>query len=117
MTQLAEHQICIEACLSANKRINFPELTRGHQPGETITTAAGRGRPSTGHCGRFSRTCGSIRRKYVAVGIPVCLGSDNPLLPNTNIGKENPRDEGVADGFAGRVANDRERDQVRRTSI
>ena len=90
MQQFAEHQICIEACLSANKRINLPEVTRGHKAGEKITTAAGRrvtlDKPLRTY---FKNLWQHPLKEYVAAGIPVCLGSDNPLLQNTNIGKEN----------------------------
>jgi adenosine deaminase len=90
MQQFAEHQICIEACLSANKRINLPSVTRAHGMGETVTTATGRSitldRPLRTY---FKNLWQHPLKDFVAAGIPVCLGSDNPLLQNTNIGKEN----------------------------
>ena len=90
MQQFAEYQICIETCLSANKRINLPEHTRAHHLGEKIMTAAGRSvtldKPLRTY---FKNLWQHPLKEYVAAGIPVCLGSDNPLLQNTNIGKEN----------------------------
>jgi aminodeoxyfutalosine deaminase len=90
MQKFAEHQICIEACLSANKRINLPAQTRAHGVSEKVTTVAGRSvtldRPLRTY---FKNLWQHPLKDFVAAGIPVCLGSDNPLLQNTNIGKEN----------------------------
>jgi adenosine deaminase len=90
MAQFADHKICVEACLSANKRINLPEETRAHLVGERVRTAAGRevtlDQPLRPYFRNLAQHPLGI---YVANGIPVCQGSDNPLLQNTNIGKEN----------------------------
>jgi adenosine deaminase len=90
MAQFADHAICIEACLSANKRINLPPETRAHQLGEIVRTASNRhvtlDRPLRTY---YKNLWQHPLADYVRAGIPVCLGSDNPLLQNTNIGKEN----------------------------
>lgn len=86
----AERRICIEVCLSANKRINLPTDTRALRPGDTVTTPGGRTQrldlPLRTY---FKNLHQHPLQAFVAAGIPVCLGSDNPLLQNTNIGKEN----------------------------
>jgi adenosine deaminase len=90
MQQFAERRICVEVCLSANKRINLPAETRAAVPGDVVTTPAGRSirldRPLHVY---FKNLWQHPLKDFVAAGIPVCLGSDNPLLQNTNIGKEN----------------------------
>lgn len=89
MDKFAEHAICIESCLSANKRINVPHETRALKMGDTITGASGEvitlDRPLTLY---FNDLGNHPLTRFVQAGIPVCLGSDNPLLQNTNIGKE-----------------------------
>jgi adenosine deaminase len=90
MRQFADHSICIEACLSANKRINLPPETRAHEVGQTVQTKSMRSvqidRPLRPY---FKNLWQHPLGDFVRAGIPVCLGSDNPLLQNTNIGKEN----------------------------
>jgi adenosine deaminase len=89
MAAFADHKICVEACLSANKRINLPDETRAHRIGDVVRTAAGRevtlDQPLRHY---FKNLPDHPLGVYVARGIPVCQGSDNPLLQNTNIGKE-----------------------------
>jgi adenosine deaminase len=90
MDEFAEKNICLEVCLSANKRLGLPKETRNINLGEAITSTNG------------NRTVTMDRMRidyyndiknhplpvFVKNKIPVCLGSDNPLLMNTNIGKE-----------------------------
>lgn len=92
MDAFNERSICLEVCLSANKRIGLPHTTREHanQLGETLSLGASQtptkiDTPLRDYYNNLSRhpVLDFIRR-----GIPVCLGSDNPLLMNTNIGKE-----------------------------
>ena len=89
LERFAEHEICIEACLSANKRINIPLETQAHKVGQVVKTAAGHqvtlDRPIRLYFKDLSQHPMAMFRK---MGIPVCQGSDNPLLQNTNIGKE-----------------------------
>jgi adenosine deaminase len=89
MSAFADHKICVEACLSANKRINLPVETRAHTVGETVQTAAGRSvvldQPLRTY---FRNLHDHPLAVFIKRGIPVCQGSDNPLLQNTNIGKE-----------------------------
>jgi adenosine deaminase len=81
--------ICLEACLSSNKRIDLPEETRALR--ETFEIHAGDG--------RVYEVTRPAKRYYDVLdhhpmldlyrsGVAICLGSDNPLLQNTNIGKE-----------------------------
>lgn len=90
MREFAERKICMEMCLSANKRIGLPDATKATSTGDTI------------HAQNNNRTAKidspllnyyeSVEahpiKHFMDAGIPVCLGSDNPLLMNTNIGKE-----------------------------
>ena len=90
MQMFTERAICMEVCLSANKRISLPLGGRIHEVGETIS---GRSSQDTVVLDRNRRHYfNDIARHplpdFIAAGIPVCLGSDNPLLMNTNIGKE-----------------------------
>ena len=86
----AAHSVCMEICLSANKRIGLPAETRAHTLGERIGTVAGRDvvldQPLRQY---FKNLPQHPMRLFTSLGIPVCQGSDNPLLQNTNIGKEN----------------------------
>lgn len=90
MNEFADRQICMEMCISANKRIGLPANTKQLKPGKVLISADQ----------SLSVTIDQPLRHYYEVaeehpiadfmkrGIPVCLGSDNPLLMNTNIGKE-----------------------------
>lgn len=90
MEKFSEHQICMELCPSANKRIGLPKETLRHKIGETITSTDGR--LSTSINRRAFSYYKNIEQHPIEMlmdaGIPICLGSDNPLLMNTNIGKE-----------------------------
>lgn len=90
MHMIADMGICIEICLSANKRIGLPLETRTLEVGDEI-----KGRTSD----KIIALDRPLRRYFnditqhpltifIKAGIKVCLGSDNPLLMNTNIGKE-----------------------------
>ena len=90
MQEFADRKICMEMCISANKRIGLPEETKNLRIGQIIS--------STNE--KRQITIDNPLRQYYEVaeehpiadfmkrGIPICLGSDNPLLMNTNIGKE-----------------------------
>ena len=86
----ADNQICMEICLSANKRIGLPEETKALQKGQQITSQNGVrtvavDRPLLHY---YETVEDHPIKDFMEMGIPVCLGSDNPLLMNTNIGKE-----------------------------
>lgn len=71
--------ICFEVCLSANKRINVP-----HQV-DVQGTRFVVDRPRREY---FQTLADHPLLDFHRAGVPLCLGSDNPLLMNTNIGKE-----------------------------
>ncbi|MBU6234608.1 MAG: hypothetical protein KGQ41_02080 [Alphaproteobacteria bacterium] len=79
----------IESLLSANNRINLPEETRKMRVGDVITSESGRSvtvdRPLQKY---FKNVADHPLAHFRQRGLNVCLGSDNPLLQNTNIGKE-----------------------------
>lgn len=90
MRLFADYQICLEVCLSANNRIGVPvDIENAHKDGKAHSLD-----------GEISYTLDKPLQKYfqnlknhplpqfLNAGIPLCLGSDNPLLMNTNIGKE-----------------------------
>jgi adenosine deaminase len=90
MKLFADYQICLEVCLSANNRIGVPaDIENAHKDGKAYS-----------HDNEVSYELNNPLQKYfhdlqyhplpkfLEAGIPVCLGSDNPLLMNTNIGKE-----------------------------
>jgi|GEM_PF-775640 len=90
MKCFADHAICLEVCLSANNRIGVPgSLATGHKDGKAYS----KNRKTSVH---LDHSLSSYFRNlnhhplpiFLAKKIPVCLGSDNPLLMNTNIGKE-----------------------------
>jgi adenosine deaminase len=89
MAAFAAHEVCVEVCLSANKRINLPDETRAHVVGETVRSSSGRSitldQPLRPY---FKNLPQHPLALYARAGIPLCQGSDNPLLQNTNIGKE-----------------------------
>jgi adenosine deaminase len=90
MAEFADKQICMEICLSANKRIGLPDATKAHKIGDIITSQNGNrtvtiDRPLTHY---YESIADHPIKHFMDAGIPVCLGSDNPLLMNTNIGKE-----------------------------
>jgi len=88
--QFADAGLCVEVCLSANKRIGVPAEIAAMHPDNKATSADG----------TYTVTLDLPLRSYfqdlsthpvplmTTAGIPVCLGSDNPLLMNTNIAKE-----------------------------
>jgi adenosine deaminase len=89
MDQFAAHKVCVEVCLSANKRINLPDATQAHVVGETMRGTHGRGIVLDQPLQRYFKNLAQHPlAHYVRAGIPMCQGSDNPLLQNTNIGKE-----------------------------
>jgi adenosine deaminase len=90
IAEFADKQICMEICLSANKRIGLPDATKAHKIGDIITSQNGNrtvtiDRPLTHY---YESIADHPIKHFMDAGIPVCLGSDNPLLMNTNIGKE-----------------------------
>ena len=80
LKRMADSGICFEVCLSANKRINVP-----HQVAGVGTEALTIDRPRREY---FQTLADHPLPDFRRAGIPLCLGSDNPLLMNTNIGKE-----------------------------
>ena len=90
MKEFADKQICMEMCLSANKRIGLPQATKDLQRGEAITSQNGNRTASIDAplLNYYEEVESHPIKQFMDYGIPVCLGSDNPLLMNTNIGKE-----------------------------
>ena len=80
LKRMVDLGICFEVCLSANKRINVPQDVNG--PGACAIKID---RPRQEY---FQTLANHPVTEFHAAGIPICLGSDNPLLMNTNIGKE-----------------------------
>ncbi len=83
----ADHDICFEVCLSANKRIGLPSQTRNLRPNMVV------GEDSALILNQKLRQYYNALQNhplpvFVERGISVCLGSDNPFLMNTSIGKE-----------------------------
>jgi adenosine deaminase len=90
LKRFADHQICFEVCLSANKRIGVPpDIAKMHEDGRAYTIdrslSVGLDRELVHY---FKDLTTHPMRVLLAHGIPICLGSDNPLLMNSNIGKE-----------------------------
>ena len=90
MQLFAAHGICFEICLSANNRIGVPADIvnehpdhRAHSKDDTVQVTLDR--PLQRY---FQQLPQHPLPQLMATGIPICLGSDNPLLMNTNIGKE-----------------------------
>lgn len=88
MRQFADKKICMEMCLSANKRIGLPTDTQQMRVGDMIETSTGSTTINNPLDDYFEKVGNHPIKKFIDVGIPICLGSDNPLLMNTNIGKE-----------------------------
>jgi adenosine deaminase len=84
MREFAYRQICMEMCLSANKRIGLPDETKAMTQGSKIKNIT-IDRPLRHY---YERVEDHPIKDFIDHGIPVCLGSDNPLMMNTNIGKE-----------------------------
>jgi adenosine deaminase len=85
-----ERNICLEICLSANKRISLPEETK-KQPltQEVIAQDQSLKIIADNPLQDYYQSIEEHPIKTIVdAGVPVCLGSDNPLLLNTNIGKE-----------------------------
>jgi adenosine deaminase len=90
MHEFAKRQICMELCISANKRIGLPNETKKLSIGDTIEAMNS---DRTINIDRnlqpyYEQAEAHPIKTLMDAGIPVCLGSDNPLLMNTNIGKE-----------------------------
>lgn len=90
MKRFAEHNICLEVCLSANNRIGIPDsLATEHKDGKAYSKSR---KTSVNLDYSLSRYFRNLNHHplptFIEKNIPVCLGSDNPLLMNTNIGKE-----------------------------
>ena len=87
--EFSDRKICMEMCISANKRIGLPQDTKNLKKDDIVTSSTGK----TVTIDRdlllyYERTEEHPIAEFMAAGIPICLGSDNPLLMNTNIGKE-----------------------------
>ncbi len=90
MDEFRDKNICMEMCLSANKRLGLPNETKVIVAGQEIVSTNGKrqvimDRPRLDYYNHMKM---HPIDDLAAHGIPVCLGSDNPLLMNTNIGKE-----------------------------
>lgn len=88
--RFADSGICFEICLSANKRIGIPPDVVNEQPQNMAqnhngTYKVGLDQPLRGY---FHNLPQHPLQLFLQQNVPVCLGSDNPLLMNTNIGKE-----------------------------
>ncbi len=79
LKRMIDSGMCFEVCLSANKRINVP-----HQV-DVRGTKFVVDRQKKEY---FQTLADHPMIDFHRAGIPLCLGSDNPLLMNTNIGKE-----------------------------
>lgn len=90
MQEFADRKICMEMCISANKRIGLPRETRKLKLGQVIQSTDGKRHTTMDNPLRhyYEMTEEHPIADFMARGIPICLGSDNPLLMNTNIGKE-----------------------------
>lgn len=90
MLEFADRKICMEMCLSANKRIGLPKSTKAIKQGDVITAQNGHHSATidTPLLNYYESLEAHPIQHFIDAGIPVCLGSDNPLLMNTNIGKE-----------------------------
>jgi adenosine deaminase len=88
--RFADTGICVEVCLSANKRIGIPEEIAEMHPNNRASSANGEYAVNLDLPLRsyFQDLSNHPMPVMTAAGIPVCLGSDNPLLMNTNIAKE-----------------------------
>jgi adenosine deaminase len=90
MREFAERQICMELCISANKRIGLPQETKKLKSGNIIKAKTSDRSITIDRDLRpyYEQAEEHPIKTLMDAGIPVCLGSDNPLLMNTNIGKE-----------------------------
>jgi adenosine deaminase len=80
LQRMADSGVCFEVCLSANKRINVPHDVEAGSAASVVID-----RPRREY---FQTLADHPLPEFQKAGIPICLGSDNPLLMNTNIGKE-----------------------------
>lgn len=90
MRMFADHGICLEVCLSANNRIGVPsDIENAHPDGNAYATDQAMAVSLNHPLQRYFQNLNTHPLpEFLKAGIPVCLGSDNPLLMNTNIGKE-----------------------------
>lgn len=90
MREFADRQICMEMCISANKRIGLPEETKSLKIGDMIKATESDRKITIDRdlLHYYERAEEHPIKSLMDMGIPICLGSDNPLLMNTNIGKE-----------------------------
>jgi len=90
MREFVERQIAMELCISANKRIGLPDETKNLKKGDVITATESNRRISIDQDLQlyYEQAEAHPIKKFMDMGVPVCLGSDNPLLMNTNAGKE-----------------------------
>ena len=90
MQRFRDHGICIESCPSSNKRLGLPDHTMRHVVGDIVTGHNGQDSVTLNHhlSMYFNNIVKHPLARFRRYGIPVCLGSDNPFLDNTSIGKE-----------------------------
>lgn len=90
MREFADRQVCTELCISANKRIGLPQETKNLKCGDKIEATTSNRSIIIDRDLRlyYERAEEHPIKAFMDANIPVCLGSDNPLLMNTNAGKE-----------------------------
>lgn len=90
MAALKDMDMCTEVCLSANKRINVPPITKSLAVDDIVfNTPETKGiKVDKEHLEYFKHIQNHPIKMFLDRGMKVCLGSDNPFLMNTNIGKE-----------------------------
>lgn len=90
MKRYRDKNVCLEVCLSANKRIGLPRATKELVRGQTITSAGGAIRVTIDRpvANYFNNLSAHPLSYFKDIGLRCCLGSDNPLLMQTSIGKE-----------------------------
>lgn len=89
MAIFKEMALCLEVCLSANNRIDLPEVVRNLRVGDAFDARIPESllvdRPALSY---FKDLKNHPLVMFLQRGILCALGSDNPFLMNTNIGKE-----------------------------
>lgn len=90
LSQYKEKNICLEVCLSANKRIGLPQITKELVRGQKIASRSGKVRATIDNpvANYFNNLNAHPLSIFKDKGIRCCFGSDNPLLMQTSIGKE-----------------------------
>ncbi len=90
MDEFRRHNICLEVCLSANKRLDLPEKAKQRAMGTLVSSSddsvsVSIDRPLRNYFREMGHHPLGV---FLQQKLTCALGSDNPLLMNTNIGKE-----------------------------